>query len=118
LSSFYYRNTDNLVHRLGTTLTSSAPLSLVKAAAGGGGNGTGNMAIIFRSAPGGTTLISRVDSSRSWRSSGSGDSAGSMEEVKEGQLEDRDAWWERWKERVASNSDCWRKDEEEGGGGV
>jgi len=99
LSSCYYRNTDHLVHRLRTAPTSSASLSLVKAAAGGGGSRTGNMAIISRSAPGGTTSISRVDSPRSWRLSDSGGSAGSMEEVKEGQLEDRDAWWVRWKER-------------------
>jgi hypothetical protein len=51
-----------------------------KAAAGGGGNGTGNVAIISGSAPGGTTSILRVDSSRS------GGSVGPMEEVK-----DRDA---------------------------
>ena len=47
-----------------------------KAAAGGGGNGTGNMTIISGSTPGGTTSISRVDLSRS------GGSVGSMEKVK------------------------------------
>jgi hypothetical protein len=57
--------------------------------AAGGANGTGHMAIVSGSAPGGTTSISRVDSSRSGRSLGSGGSAGSMEEVTEGQ--DRDA---------------------------
>jgi hypothetical protein len=57
----------------------------------GGANGTGNVAIVSGSAPGGTTSISesRVDSSRSGRSLGSGGFAGSMEEVTEGQ--DRDA---------------------------
>jgi hypothetical protein len=72
------------------------------------------MAITSGSAPGGTISISRVDLSRSGRSSGSGSggSTGSTE-VKEGQY--RDVWWERWRERV-SDSECWRKDEEEGGG--
>ena len=37
----YLHNTDHLVHRLRTTPTSSAALSLAKAAAGGGGNRTG-----------------------------------------------------------------------------
>lgn len=53
--------------------------------AAGGANGTGNIAIVSGLVPGGTSSISRVDSSRSGRSLGSGGSAGSMEDMTEGQ---------------------------------
>jgi len=62
-------HTDVHLHRVYTTL---AP----KPATGGGANRTGNVAIIPELAPGGTTSISRVDSSRSEWSSGSGGSVG------------------------------------------
>jgi len=58
------------------------------------------MAITSGSAPGGTTSISRVDSSRSGRSSSPGGSEGSMEEVEEGQ--DRDVGGGKGGENVSN----------------
>ena len=60
-----------------------------KPAAGGSPNGKGNIAVISGSAPGATTSTSRVDSLRSGRASGSGGTAGPMEEVKRDKTEIR-----------------------------
>jgi hypothetical protein len=56
---------------------------------GGSPNGKGNMAVIFGSSTGATTSISRVDSLRPGRASGSGGTAGPMEKVKKDKTEMR-----------------------------
>ena len=68
--------------------------------------------MISGSAPGATTSTSRVDSLRSGRASGSGGTAGPMEEVKRDKTEIRVV--EGGRERVETDSYSWREDEEEG----
>ena len=76
-------------HRYAHSHSHEGYTALAPKSATGGANGTGNIVTVSGLAPGGTTSISWVNSSRSGRSLGSGGSAGSMEEVTEGQ--DRDA---------------------------
>ena len=62
--------------------------------------------------PGYGVDLEGVDSSRSGRSSGSGGTAGSIEEGKEVKTETRVVGKAGYKQ---SDSDCWREDEEGGG---